>query len=106
MADQGQKTEQPTQRRVKKARHDAALPVAERRFAVALKDLLDAGPGRSLDLGIGIGERELEPLRQASANTCLADAHQSHKCDRLRRAKWRDHRCSPAVNRRSSVETR
>ena len=54
------------------------------------KNLLDAGAARRrLDLGIGIGEGDAEPLRQPTPDAGLAGTHQANQRDGFRSMEWR-----------------
>ncbi len=98
---------QDLHRSVEQAGDDAALAIAKRRLAVALEDFLDGLAGGGFDLGVGVGERHFEPLRQAPADARLACPHQpdEHHGTRQRRQRRAGHGAAP-VRRPRDVEER
>ena len=66
------------------ARNHLALALAEIAFAVLGKDFADARAGGHLDLGVGVDEGQVEPVREPPAHGGLASPHEPDQHDASR----------------------
>ena len=66
------------------------LAIPKMRLAMGLKNVRDRHPGRRLDLGIGVEERQPQPGRQPPADGGFAGAHHADQHDAARAQRRRE----------------